>query len=176
MAGTPAWRAASVSSSGRARGADRLGDPDELLAAVLAREETPERIRRVLQAVDDVDLVPELLLRDPAAEVSDGLAELRREVAHQEALHPGAVDDQIGVVPGAARALAVVVAGDRATEGHPRADREMGECGIEDLAPHVVEVDVHPAREELGDAPGHGLRAIVDRRVEPELLGEPAAL
>src|SRR5256886_7553908 len=129
MAGTPAWRAASVSSSGRARGAGRLGDPDELLPAVLAREETPECVRRVLQAVHDVDLVPELLLRDAAGEVSDGLAELRREVAHQEALHPGAVDDQVGVVAGAARALAVVVAGDGAAEGF----FFQAEDGIRDL-------------------------------------------
>jgi hypothetical protein len=70
----------------------------------------------------------------------------------------------------------VVVPGDRTAERDASADGQVRQHGVEDLAAHVVEVDVDATRRELAQAGADGALPIVDRGIEAELLRQPAAL
>ncbi len=69
-----------------------------------------------------------------------------------------------------------VVLRDRATQHDARVQREIGEHGVEDLAPHVVEVQVHARRTGLAQSRRKVILAIVQARVEAVRLDDLGAL
>src|SRR6185312_10723295 len=71
--------------------------PDHPLAAVFAGQQSDQRLRRVLEAVDDVLLDLQLARRDPGLQVGQRLVALIHEIHHDEALHDQALHhDQAG--------------------------------------------------------------------------------
>src|SRR4051812_26005133 len=60
---------------------------DHALAAVLSRQQSDQRLRRILQSVDDVLLHLQLAGCDPALEVGERALALLHVVHHDEALH-----------------------------------------------------------------------------------------
>src|SRR6266436_3862262 len=58
--------------------------PDHSLAAVFSRQQPDQRLRRVLQAVDDVLLNLQFAAGDPALQVGQRFLALRHEIHHDE--------------------------------------------------------------------------------------------
>src|SRR5262249_12500716 len=146
------------------------------LAGVTTREQQVERLRRPLEALDDVLGRLDLTGRQPAGHLHLRLRETSEVVEDEEALHAPPPDDQGAVVRRAAYPAAVVVGGDRPTQNHAAAQRELSEAGVEDLPSDVVEIEVDPIRRELPQARGDVLVLVVDRGGEAELIHDPAAL
>ena len=93
---------------------------------------------------------------------------------YEEALHPPALRDQVEIVPRPRRRFGGVVGRDAAAEHDPAAHREPRKRRVEDRTADIVEEDVDALGHSSLAAPSRfGL--VVDRRVQPEVLREPAA-
>ena len=112
----------------------------------------------------------------PARHLELGLGEARHVVEHEEALHAGALDDQLAVVRRPGRRLGGVVHGDGPAQHHAGSQIDPVEDGLEDRATDVVEEDVDTVRARGAQAAGDIFGAVVDARVEPQLVGDPRAL
>ena len=69
-------------------------EADHHFADVGAGEQTIERLRGVVEAVDDIGPVGHLAFAHLATQVGDGLSSPIHVVEHDETLHPAAVDDE----------------------------------------------------------------------------------
>src|SRR5215813_12931614 len=76
----------------------RVGDLQQLLPEVLAREESDERFWSVLEAVSDVLLLFQNAALVPLSELSDGFGKAVGVVEDDKALHPRALQREIEVV------------------------------------------------------------------------------
>src|SRR5437870_8594764 len=79
-----------------------VADFQQQLARVLAAEELGQRLRKILDAVDDVFARLQLSFMHPLRYVDDGFGIARRIVEHHESLHARTIDQQRHVVGGAA--------------------------------------------------------------------------
>src|ERR1043166_7363197 len=75
----------------------RLGNLYELLPDVLTREKTPQRLRRPLESLHDVDLGSNLPGRSPARELGDCFPKAGGEGQDQEAAHGRAGEDEVQI-------------------------------------------------------------------------------
>ena len=94
----------------------RIGNLYELVPDVFAREKTPERLRRPLESLHDVDLGSNLPGRSPARELGDCFPKAGGEGQDQEAAHGRASEDEVQIVSDWRHVSEVVVAGDRAAQ------------------------------------------------------------
>ena len=121
--------------------------------------------------------VLQLPFEHPGEQVGLGLGGAGEVVEDEEPLHAGPSGDQGEVVlePVGLRPV-VVVRGDGAAAHHAGLEGELTEADVEDLAAHVVEVDVDPVGAQLAQPGRHVLGAVVHGRVEAQLLHQPRAL
>ena len=96
-----------------------MRDAQQLLPLVAAFEQSPQRLRRVFQAVLGVNLGLELSFMHPAGERADRFGRARHVIEYDEALHPSTLDDQVKVVLRSRRRLGRVVVRDPAAKHNP---------------------------------------------------------
>src|SRR5262245_8052240 len=154
----------------------RIGNLYELLPDVFAREKTPERLRRPLESLHNVDLGSNLPGRSPARELGDCFPKAGSEGQDQEAAHGRASEDEVQIVADWRHLSEVVVAGDRAAHHDPCPGGEVSQCSIENLPTDVVEVHVDPVRAQFTKPSRDVLAPMIDRPIEAEVLNEKGAL
>src|SRR5262249_45408459 len=112
----------------------------------------------------------------PTAERARGFAVAIGVIEHHHTLHRRPVDEEREVVRRALDRGARIVLRDRTADDDPRAPREDRQRGVENVAAHVVEVDIYA----LWTVPLQRFFAVfflvVDRRTEPEPARDPLAL
>src|SRR6185503_20890508 len=113
------------------------GDPDKLLAEVLAFQEADECLGRILQSLGDGLAVLDLAGRHPARQIGERLRPELHAVGDDEALHLDAVgQDRLYGLD--AVGLGGVVLRDQAAHGDTRESVHAAQCGVEDLAADVL--------------------------------------
>ena len=152
-----------------------MRDAQQLLPLVAAFEQSPQRLRRVFQAVLGVNLGLELSFMHPAGERADRFGRARHVIEYDEALHPSTLDDQVKVVLRSRRRLGRVVVRDPAAKHNPSAHREPSQRRVEDFAADIVKENVDPFGTQLLQPRLNVLRLVVDRRIEAGLIGQPVA-
>ena len=129
----------------------------------------------MLESVDDLGRVLQSALGHERGKPHDRLDEPVDVVQDQETLHSGPAHDEV-VGVGHPDRPGRVVGRDRTAARDAGADRQVGERSIEDLAAHVVEVDVDAIRTQFDEPRPDVFGLVVDARIEPEVLDDPTAL
>src|SRR5215208_855507 len=146
------------------------------LAGVLALEEPEQGVGEGLEALDYVLARLELAGGQPAGHLLGSFGPAVEVVGDDEPGHAGVVDQQRPVIGGAPDAVGGVVLGDGPADDDTRLAAEPRQRRVEDLAPHVVEVDVDAVGAVLSEGFGDVLALVVDRGVEAEVVDHVAAL
>ncbi len=156
------------------------GDADQQLAEILAVQEPDQGAWGVFQAVDDVLEVLDPTIAYHRSHLGQEVGLLLREVEHDEAAERQPLDQDLGHEQrnpiAADRQLLGVILRDEPADGHPGEVVEEGKNGIEDGPADVLEVDIDPLRASGLKCLGEIGSAVVDARVEPELVYHIAAL
>src|SRR3954465_5843322 len=122
-------------------------EPDHPLAAVVARQQSDQRLRRVLEAVDDVLLHLQLPGCDPCLEVGERALAFLHVVHHDEAWHDEPFHhDQAGHAARAVCRGRAVILRDRAAAGDAAVIVHLRQTGLENVAADIVEIDVDALR------------------------------
>jgi hypothetical protein len=99
-----------------------------------------ERLRKFLEAIDDVLVDLDLARLDPGFEVSKRPVVLVGEIHHHEAVELEPLgDDQTGNAPRTVRRWRVVL-GNGAATGDASVVLHVGEASLEDVAADIVEI------------------------------------
>ena len=150
---------------------------DHPLAAVLAGQQSDQRLRRILKAIDDVFLDFQLAGGDPRLQVAQCLVALIHEVHHDEALHDQALHhDQAGHAARPGRRRHAVILRDRAAAGDAAAIVHLRQAGFENVAADIVEIDVDAFRRRGLQRLERRTVLVIDRGIEAEFAGQPVAL
>src|SRR3954449_6544162 len=150
---------------------------DHPLAAVLARQQSDQRLRRVLEAVDDVLLHLQLAGCDPGLEVGERTLALFHVVHHDEALHDEPLHhDQAGHAARAVCRGRAVILRDRAAAGDAAVIVHLRQAGFQNIAADIVEIDVDALWRRGAQRLEHGAVLVVHGGIEAELGGQPVAL
>src|SRR5262249_52872576 len=133
-------------SPGRSCSSRRIPDPHHSLSEVLPREQTDERLRRVLEAGQDIFADDELTGGDPGFQIGEGGGVSVPVVGVDEALYGQAFHhEETGDAARAVGGRRGVVVGDRAAADDAAMVVHAEEARFEDVAADVVEVDVDAA-------------------------------
>ena len=163
----------------------RLCPPDEIaiytftirLPRFSPASKSDQRLRRVLEAVDDVFLHLQLAGGDPGLQVGQRRVALVHVVHHDEALHDQALHhDQAGHAARAVRRRHAVILRDRAAAGDAAAIVHLRQAGFENVAADIVEIDVDALRRRGPQRLVGRAVLVIDRGVEAEFGGQPVAL
>src|SRR5579862_2011824 len=146
----------------------RIAQLQQLLAEVCAREQPDDCLRRVLEALLQIDLVLEFALGVPLRHLGNRLGIALEKMKHEETFHPRAVQYQVEIIlrPDRIPLAKVVVLRDRTAQHDPRPERQPRQCMIEDLAADIVEVHVDALRTMLAQRSADVLTLIVNRGAE----------
>jgi len=153
-------------------------DPDELFPNVRPVEQPQERVSSVLDAVGDRLSILELVILDPPPEPRIDVVEPIGVIADDKPLNASA--GPLVEMPRTTQPVVVVfhvVESDLPADGHARVVDEVFHDGVGYLPTNVLEVEVDAARAGVGDRRREVIgRAVVDRCVEAEVVGEPVGL
>src|SRR3954468_19146412 len=150
---------------------------DHALAAVLARQQSDQRLRRVLEAVDDVLLHLQLAGRDPGLEVGERTLAFLHVIHHDEALHDEPLHhDQAGHAAWTVCGRRAVILRDRAAAGDAAVIVHLRQAGFENVAADIVEINVDALWRGCAQRLENRAVLVVDGRIEAELGGQPVAL
>ena len=156
-------------------------DAHELLAEVLAAQQPHEGARRVLDALGDILAVLDLALRAARSTRRAGNRPAWR--AKSVTMKPRIVSRlvstvriRIGSGSGLPAGIGRVVLRDQAAHRNPRERIEQRKHRLEHRAADILEIDVDAFRAGGLELSGEIGRAVIDARVEAELLLHIAAL
>ena len=111
----------------------------------------------------------------PPAQRGEGLVEAAPLVERIEPLHQCRLGEEVDVV-GRSGVLTGQIAGDHSAQHDAGLGRQASEHGVQNGPAHVVEVDVDSLGAVRLQRRGQVVLAVVDARVEPEILHHRAAL
>ena len=145
--GTSAQRmeALQLGCKTRQPGVVQVLEPDQHLADVVAAEQAEERVRHVLEAVDDRLARLDRAARDPAAHLAVELAQARQIVDDDEALRRIRMA-MMRMMKRKLSRLGRVIALDHPANGEARIVAGERESGVEMIAADIVEIDVDAVR------------------------------
>ncbi len=124
----------------------------------------------------DVFLDLELAALDPALKLGQRLVVLILIIRHDEALHGEPLhDDEAGNAARPVCGGCAVILRYRPATGDASVIVHAEQHGFENVAAHIVEIDVDALRRRLAERLAHGLGLVVDGRIEAEFVGEELA-
>ena len=142
---------------------------DHALAAVFTREQPDQRLRRVLEARDDVFLDLQFAGRHPRLQVSERLVALRHVVHHDEALHDEPFHhDQAGHAAWTVCVRHAVILRDCTAASDAAVQIHLRQAGFQDVAADIVEIDVDAFGRGGAQRLEYGAVLVIDRGIKAE--------
>src|ERR1700733_5197549 len=154
----------------------RVGYFENEFSGVLALEELQQRFGERFEAVYDVLARFEFAGRHPVPHLLHGLSVTIRVVKYHHTFHAGAINQKRQIVRRSFDWRRIAVLRNCAADDHSCAARELRKRSVEDVATHVVEINVNAIRAMLAQRLADILGLVVNGGVEAQLLYNVIAL